>query len=55
MTRRRQPKQPPAQAERVRVTIIKQGHTHRGKPLQVGDSVEVRPDQAERMKSAGVI
>ncbi|RCX32078.1 DUF7210 family protein [Thioalbus denitrificans] len=42
-------------AERVEVTIRKEGHTHRGKPCAVGDKIRVTPRQAEWLKEQGVI
>ena len=34
---------------------LKQAHTHRGQTLQPGDKVELREDQAERLRAAGVV
>jgi len=42
------------QVKRAEYKLVK-AHTHAGKPLQVGDSVSLRADQAERLRAAGII
>lgn len=34
---------------------LKKPHTHAGKSLQPGEKVELREDQAERLRAAGTI
>lgn len=40
--------------ERVKVELLKP-HTHRGVSYGPGDRIEVRPDQAEWLRKAGVV
>ncbi len=39
----------------VTVTAARTGWIHRGEPVAVGAAVTVRPEQADRLKAAGVV
>ena len=41
--------------KRVDVTVKTDSHNHAGKPCKKGDVISVTPEQAERLKKAGVV
>lgn len=39
----------------MKVTLLKDGHTHAGKPCQKGDVIDVAPHDAEWLAAKGLI